>query len=156
MLAMTPNASSVPSGTPSASTSCTELRRAAVRALSGRLGVEVSARDLDAAMDRIARDHGLTVDALRAALPEQGWTVEGYRAELRHEILAFRVASLLMERPTDEEVRAEAECSGATVDAARSAMLARRRDEVLDRAVERMRALRPRAGPSGCEEVGAE
>ena len=71
--------------------------------------LRVEAKEIAAAIDEIKQQNSLDDAGLRAALAQQGYTVETYKSDVRRQILRMRAVNMLV-RPrvtiTDEDVRA--------------------------------------------------
>jgi peptidyl-prolyl cis-trans isomerase SurA len=71
--------------------------------------IEVEADDINATLDDIKKQNNLDDPGLTQALAQQGYTLAGYRADLRRQLLRVRAINTLV-RPkvtvSDEEVRA--------------------------------------------------
>lgn len=69
----------------------------------------VEPKEIAAAIDEIKQQNKLDDDGLRAALAQQGYTLESYKTDVRRQILRMRAVNMLV-RPrvtiTDEDVRA--------------------------------------------------
>ena len=61
------------------------------------LGITVSEREIDAAIERIKETRGLTDEDLRQGLERQGETYEGYRTHVKEQILRSRLVNLEVE-----------------------------------------------------------
>ncbi len=72
-------------------------------------GVSASDEEIDTAINGIAKEENLTVDAIYAAAAEQGLAREAYRAQLGTQITRMKIVSGSVQgrvRVSDEEVRA--------------------------------------------------
>ena len=71
--------------------------------------VEVDAAEVQAAVDSIKQNNNLTDETLQQALAAQGYTLAGYKQELRRQLLRLRAQNQLVAPKvniTDEDVRA--------------------------------------------------
>lgn len=70
------------------------IDRRLIQQRADELGVTVDDREVDDAMERMKRSMLFTDEDLRQSLAEKGYTLEGYRNELREQILRQRVLTL--------------------------------------------------------------
>jgi peptidyl-prolyl cis-trans isomerase SurA len=71
--------------------------------------LEVDSSEVQAALDEIKQQNNLDDAGLQQALAQQGYTLQGYRADLRRQILRLRAVNQLVApkvQITDEDVRA--------------------------------------------------
>ncbi|MBC7977465.1 MAG: peptidylprolyl isomerase [Myxococcales bacterium] len=71
--------------------------------------IEVESSDVQAALDEIKQQNNLDEAGLAAALSAQGYTLAGYKHELRRQVLRFRAVNQLVSprvNVTEEDVRA--------------------------------------------------
>jgi parvulin-like peptidyl-prolyl isomerase len=71
--------------------------------------IEVESADVQAALDEIKQSNNLDDAGLSAALAAQGYTMAGYKHELRRQVLRYRAVNQLVApkvNVTDEDVRA--------------------------------------------------
>ncbi len=71
--------------------------------------IEVESSDVQAALDEIKQQNNLDEAGLAAALSAQGYTLAGYKHELRRQVLRFRAVNQLVAprvNVTEEDVRA--------------------------------------------------
>jgi len=71
--------------------------------------IEVESADVQAALDEIKQSNNLDDAGLAAALAAQGYTMAGYKHELRRQVLRYRAVNQLVApkvNVTDEDVRA--------------------------------------------------
>jgi parvulin-like peptidyl-prolyl isomerase len=71
--------------------------------------IEVDSGEVQAALDDIKQNNKLDDAALAAALAQQGYTIQAYKADLRRQLLAMRAVNQLVApkvNVTDEDVRA--------------------------------------------------
>ena len=71
--------------------------------------IEVESSDVQAALDEIKQQNNLDDAGLAAALSAQGYTLSGYKNELRRQVLRYRAVNQLVAprvNVTDEDVRA--------------------------------------------------
>lgn len=81
------------------------LRRAAARAQ-----VTVSREEVEAAMQRVARGNGVTMEELLAEVERSGVSLAQYRTELRRQLLDAKVINLRLQgriRVSEEDMRSE-------------------------------------------------
>jgi len=73
------------------------------------LKLSISSDQVDASIEEIKKQNGLTDDQLREALRTQGMTMAAYRADLRRQLLRYRVLNIAVGSRvniSDDEVRA--------------------------------------------------
>lgn len=129
-----------------------------IRRLADERHVEVSADDMSRAIAAIAAQAGVGEDELWRAVDAQGLDREAYRTEVRDQLLRYRVAAVIMDPVSDDEVTAERErrrASGEPSDetAARMDLVERAQRAALEREISRLRALRVVGSERGCVEV---
>ncbi len=111
---------------------------------------------IDRAIESVATQAGLTVDALHEAASEQGYDSSSYRAEIERQLLEARVAQLVADPPSDQEIDAELAAQPTDGDEARQRAGAAAWQRAIERAFERLRATRFRAGANGCIEIAGD
>ncbi|MBI5489036.1 MAG: SurA N-terminal domain-containing protein [Deltaproteobacteria bacterium] len=84
------------------------VRRALVQREAERLGLAVSAAEVDRVLAGVMERNGWDARALAQRLEERGQTMDEYRAELERDLLEFKVLSIVVRVDvSEEEVRAE-------------------------------------------------
>jgi peptidyl-prolyl cis-trans isomerase SurA len=76
---------------------------------AAELKLSISSEQVDSSIEEIKKQNGLNDDQLREALRSQGMTMAAYRADLRRQLLRFRVLNIAVGSRvniSDEEVRA--------------------------------------------------
>jgi peptidyl-prolyl cis-trans isomerase SurA len=76
---------------------------------AAELKLSISSDQIDASIEEIKKQNGLTDDQLREALRTQGMTMAAYRADLRRQLLRYRVLNIAVGSRvniSDDEVRA--------------------------------------------------
>ena len=71
--------------------------------------IEVESSEIQAALDEIKQQNNLDDAGLQQALAQQGYTLQGYKADLRRQLLRLRAVNQLVApkvQVTDEDVRA--------------------------------------------------
>jgi peptidyl-prolyl cis-trans isomerase SurA len=73
------------------------------------LKLSITSDQIDASIEEIKKQNSLTDDQLREALRQQGMTMAGYRADLRRQLLRYKVLNIAVGsrvNVSDDEVRA--------------------------------------------------
>ncbi len=76
---------------------------------AAELKLSISSEQVDASIEEIKKQNSLTDEQLREALRSQGMTMSAYRADLRRQLLRFRVLNIAVGsrvNVSDDEVRA--------------------------------------------------
>jgi peptidyl-prolyl cis-trans isomerase SurA len=106
---------------------------------AGEARIDVEATEVQAALDEIKKQNKLDDAGLAAALSEQGYTLAGYREDLRRQLLRLRAINQLV-RPkvniTDEDVRAKYDQMSRRSDAVSAVRLSHILVKVPDKATE--------------------